>query len=128
MCCATVLRRRILGAALFVFFFRLAEILSIISRVSPTVVVNYIRVLPTVFVNYINYINYITLLSQFYIEPLKSEYLNGDITKKRKQIFLLPFSVRAKGLEPPRREALDPQSSAATNYATPAGPGLGLQR
>ena len=30
--------------------------------------------------------------------------------------------VRAKGLEPPRLSALDPKSSAATNYATPAGP------
>ncbi len=28
--------------------------------------------------------------------------------------------VRMKGLEPPRREALDPKSSAATNYATSA--------
>lgn len=30
-----------------------------------------------------------------------------------------------EGLEPPRREALDPKSSAATNYATSA---LGTQR
>ena len=28
------------------------------------------------------------------------------------------LSVRAKGLEPPRLTALDPKSSAATNYAT----------
>ena len=28
--------------------------------------------------------------------------------------------VREKGLEPPRREAPDPKSGAATNYATPA--------
>ena len=28
--------------------------------------------------------------------------------------------VRMKGLEPPRRETLDPKSSAATNYATSA--------
>ena len=28
------------------------------------------------------------------------------------------FAVRTKGLEPPRRETLDPKSSAATNYAT----------
>ena len=28
------------------------------------------------------------------------------------------FSVRTKGLEPPRLTALDPKSSAATNYAT----------
>ena len=30
------------------------------------------------------------------------------------------FSVRTKGLEPPRLTALDPKSSAATNYATRA--------
>ena len=30
------------------------------------------------------------------------------------------LSVRAKGLEPPRLTALDPKSSAATNYATRA--------
>ena len=28
------------------------------------------------------------------------------------------FSVRTKGLEPPRLTTLDPKSSAATNYAT----------
>ena len=28
------------------------------------------------------------------------------------------FSVRTKGLEPPRLSTLDPKSSAATNYAT----------
>jgi hypothetical protein len=28
--------------------------------------------------------------------------------------------VRKKGLEPPRREAPDPKSGAATNYATSA--------
>ena len=28
------------------------------------------------------------------------------------------FAVRTKGLEPSRRKALDPKSSAATNYAT----------
>ena len=28
--------------------------------------------------------------------------------------------VRMKGLEPPRREAPDPKSGAATNYATSA--------
>lgn len=31
--------------------------------------------------------------------------------------------VRAKGLEPPRRLALDPKSSASTNSATPANSG-----
>ena len=30
------------------------------------------------------------------------------------------FFVRLKGLEPPRLSALDPKSSAATNYATDA--------
>ena len=30
------------------------------------------------------------------------------------------FSVRAKGLEPPRLTAPDPKSGAATNYATRA--------
>ena len=30
------------------------------------------------------------------------------------------FFVRMKGLEPPRREAPDPKSGAATNYATSA--------
>jgi hypothetical protein len=28
--------------------------------------------------------------------------------------------VRVKGLEPPRREALDPKSSVSTNFTTPA--------
>ena len=32
----------------------------------------------------------------------------------------LDFSVRAKGLEPPRLTAPDPKSGAATNYATRA--------
>jgi hypothetical protein len=37
--------------------------------------------------------------------------------------------VRKKGLEPPRREAPDPKSGAATNYATSAVRScLGLQR
>ena len=33
--------------------------------------------------------------------------------------------VRAKGLEPSHREALDPKSSVSTNFTTPAN--LGLQ-
>ncbi len=33
---------------------------------------------------------------------------------------LLFYKVRKKGLEPPRREAPDPKSGAATNYATSA--------
>ena len=42
--------------------------------------------------------------------------------KKRSFISETPFSelVRMKGLEPPRLSALDPKSSAATNYATSA--------
>jgi hypothetical protein len=32
--------------------------------------------------------------------------------------------VRVKGLEPPRREALDPKSSVSTNFTTPACSGL----
>ncbi len=30
------------------------------------------------------------------------------------------FFVRAKGLEPSHREALDPKSSVSTNFTTPA--------
>ncbi len=33
-------------------------------------------------------------------------------------IDLQSLIVRTKGLEPPRRQTLDPKSSAATNYAT----------
>ena len=33
---------------------------------------------------------------------------------------MLGFIVRVKGLEPPRREALDPKSSVSTNFTTPA--------
>jgi hypothetical protein len=41
--------------------------------------------------------------------------------KPKKQPFgLLLILVRKKGLEPPRREAPDPKSGAATNYATSA--------
>ena len=32
--------------------------------------------------------------------------------------------MRVKGLEPPRREALDPKSSVSTNFTTPARDGL----
>ena len=46
---------------------------------------------------------------------------------KKAQLKPVELSVRAKGLEPPRLSALDPKSSAATNYATPALR-LGLQR
>ncbi len=40
--------------------------------------------------------------------------------KKATPLRLLFVSVRKKGLEPPRREAPDPKSGAATNYATSA--------
>ena len=40
--------------------------------------------------------------------------------KKRINTFVLILFVRMKGLEPPRLSALDPKSSAATNYATSA--------
>lgn len=35
-------------------------------------------------------------------------------------MFKVLLFVRVEGLEPPRREALDPKSSVATNYTTPA--------
>ena len=41
---------------------------------------------------------------------------------------LYGFLVRMKGLEPPRLSALDPKSSAATNYATAACCVLRVQR
>lgn len=51
--------------------------------------------------------------------------------KQKKQSVKTAFDdqVRMKGLEPPRREAPDPKSGAATNYATSAVICfLGLQR
>ena len=48
--------------------------------------------------------------------------LMGNVDRKQKTQLFSWVSVRAKGLEPPRLSALDPKSSAATNYATPAGP------
>jgi hypothetical protein len=41
-------------------------------------------------------------------------------TIKKQPFGLLLNNVRKKGLEPPRREAPDPKSGAATNYATSA--------
>ena len=38
------------------------------------------------------------------------------------QGFVLIYSVRAKGLEPSHREALDPKSSVSTNFTTSAKP------
>lgn len=40
--------------------------------------------------------------------------------KQKASRFRRGFFVRMKGLEPPRREAPDPKSGAATNYATSA--------
>ena len=37
-----------------------------------------------------------------------------------KRVKLPPENVRVEGLEPPRREALDPKSSVSTNFTTPA--------
>ena len=44
----------------------------------------------------------------------------GELINKKRKQNCFRFFVRAKGLEPPRLSALDPKSSAATNYATPA--------
>ena len=43
-------------------------------------------------------------------------------TKRKEECLrILPFFfVRAEGLEPPSREALDPKSSVSTNFTTPA--------
>ena len=52
-----------------------------------------------------------------------------DQKKSSRLRLLLIQYVRMKGLEPPRREAPDPKSGAATNYATSASRScLGLQR
>ena len=50
------------------------------------------------------------------------ESLKVDIDKNKRgcENILFYFSVRAKGLEPPRLTAPDPKSGAATNYATRA--------
>ena len=42
--------------------------------------------------------------------------------------FRIDLFVRMKGLEPPRLSALDPKSSAATNYATSAFHLIAVQR
>ena len=60
-----------------------------------------------------------------FLVPDKTEKEGNLLTECLLQIIFL--FVRAKGLEPPRLSALDPKSSAATNYATPALR-LGLQR
>ena len=71
--------------------------------------------------------------NQHFLFLIKSEVKNfalffGSNEKQKKEsLSKLLFYVRAKGLEPPRRKTLDPKSSAATNYATPALFCLGLQ-
>ena len=47
-------------------------------------------------------------------------FLNSSIKKKPPDDWSGGNQVRKKGLEPPRREAPDPKSGAATNYATSA--------
>ena len=54
-------------------------------------------------------------------ERMEIQLPRSTVYKQKTQLFSW-VSVRAKGLEPPRLSALDPKSSAATNYATPAGP------
>ena len=46
--------------------------------------------------------------------------LAGSKVKPNRKGSDIYFLVQAKGLEPPCREALDPKSSASTNFATPA--------
>lgn len=53
-----------------------------------------------------------------------TEYRFCNLDRKHKKIPVIVrlsgFSVRLKGLEPPRLSAPDPKSGAATNYATTA--------
>lgn len=56
----------------------------------------------------------------FTITPFDAEDAPTGRNKKSSEITLEAFIVRMKGLEPPRLSALDPKSSAATNYATSA--------
>jgi hypothetical protein len=60
-----------------------------------------------------------------YIAPIKTahQFLLINVLKNKAvpiNIGTASFVVRMKGLEPPRREAPDPKSGAATNYATSA--------
>ena len=47
-------------------------------------------------------------------------YDTGKKQKKPQNDLKLLKYVRAKGLEPSHREALDPKSSVSTNFTTPA--------
>jgi hypothetical protein len=48
---------------------------------------------------------------------LSMSFKKGRLDFNQDGLYLI---VRKKGLEPPRREAPDPKSGAATNYATSA--------
>ncbi len=50
----------------------------------------------------------------------KDKSFGGSKKEKQSISELLSLEVRMKGLEPPRREAPDPKSGAAANYATSA--------
>ena len=51
--------------------------------------------------------------------------VNELINEKTKiVVFMITKFVRVKGIEPPRLTALDPKSSASTNFATPAFLGM----
>ena len=50
------------------------------------------------------------------LTSLTGGHKKGDSVKIDK----IPAFVRAKGLEPSHREALDPKSSVSTNFTTPA--------
>lgn len=64
------------------------------------------------------------------ITPSSNTYfLGGETSRQALQLSFLRLAVclsfllvvRVEGLEPPRREALDPKSSVSTNFTTPAG-------
>ncbi len=55
---------------------------------------------------------------------VKGKNPRGKIFRQGYKTVNLLLNVRPKGLEPPRLSALDPKSSAATNYATAAKPVL----
>jgi len=64
------------------------------------------------------------LYKELFHSALKLQINNGlKEIKKPQNLFIMSLRfdfVRMKGLEPPRREAPDPKSGAAANYATSA--------
>jgi hypothetical protein len=54
---------------------------------------------------------------RFMFNSLSMSFKKGRLDFTQDGLYLI---VRKKGLEPPRREAPDPKSGAATNYATSA--------